>query len=169
MKWFWLSAYNHKNLVETKLNKKAKFHDCFQNHLVSADGLNLTSLLVQYDTLNPQKQIQIENAKFRVKKGGKLQFDWNTPNCPKWERIPNWPFIDPNCRVCAQLMATAQGPGGGNSQDQRSDPLPFHPPPTPHLQTILSQLVLIFNSFYVIESPRYLNSQAMSIWSDIPY
>ena len=73
MRWFWLSAYNHKNLVETKLNKKAKFHDCFQNHLVSADGLNLTSLLVQYDTLNPQKQIQIENAKFRVKKRRKTK------------------------------------------------------------------------------------------------
>ena len=70
-----MSAYNHKNLVETKLNKKAKFYDCFQNHLFSADGLILTSLLVQYDTHNPQKQIQIKNAKFRVKKGEKLQFD----------------------------------------------------------------------------------------------
>ena len=63
-----MSAYNNENLVETKLNKKAKFYDCFQNHLVSADGLNLTSLLVQYDTLNPQKQIQIENAKSGSKK-----------------------------------------------------------------------------------------------------
>ena len=70
-----MSAYNHKNLVETKLNMKAKFYDCFQNHLFSADGLILTSLLVQYDTHNPQKQIQIKNAKFRVKKGEKLQFD----------------------------------------------------------------------------------------------
>lgn len=138
MKWFWLSAYNHKNLVETKLNKKAKFYDCFQNHLFSADGLILTSLLVQYDTHNPQKQIQIKNAKFRVKKGEKLQFDWNTPNCPKWERIPNWPFIDPNCRVCAQLMATAQGPRGGHSQDQRSDPLPFQPPPPTFKPSFLS-------------------------------
>ena len=54
--------------METKLNKKAKFYDCFQNHLFSAGGLILTSLLIQYDTLNPQKQIQIENAKLRVKK-----------------------------------------------------------------------------------------------------